>query len=107
MLCHEVFVYSWFASFLLGSTKLISAARYNISPKISPISLNLYPYAYPVVGVSHVASWSSGRHLASGLGGLTFKSWLCKVDTESLGKVLYMHFVTPLMCKTSTQLQAV
>ena len=77
MLCHEVFVYSWFASFFGGSQKLIPAGRYNISPKISLISPNLYPYAYPVAGVSHVASSSSGRHLASGLGGLTFESWLC------------------------------
>ena len=48
--------------------------------------------------------WSSGRHLASGSGGPRFESWLCQVDVESLGKTLYMHFLTPLMCKTSTRL---
>ena len=47
----------------------------------------------------YVASLSSGRHLAMGSGGLGFKSWLYQVDDESLGKVLHMHFLTPLMCK--------
>ena len=51
-----------------------------------------------------VASWSNGRHLDLGSGGSGFKSWLCQVDVESLGKALYMHFLTPLMCITSTQL---
>ena len=45
--------------------------------------------------INVVALWSSGRHLASGSGGPGF---------ESLGKALYMHFLTPLMCKTSTRL---
>ena len=48
--------------------------------------------------------WSGGRHLASGSGCPGFESWLCQVDFESLGKALYMHFLTPLMCKKSTQL---
>ena len=51
-----------------------------------------------------VALWSSGRHLALGSGGLGFEYWLCQVDVESLGKALYVHFPTPLMCKTSTRL---
>ena len=53
---------------------------------------------------SSVASWSSNRHLALGSGDPGFVSWLCHVDVESLGKALYMHFYTPLMCKTSTRL---
>ena len=28
-----------------------------------------------------------------------FESWLCQVEVESVGKALYMHFLTPLMCK--------
>ena len=51
-----------------------------------------------------VVLWSSGRHLASGSGGPGFESWLCQVDVESLGKALYMHFLTPLFCKKSTRL---
>ena len=51
-----------------------------------------------------VALWSSGRHLASGSEGLGFESWLCQVDVESLGKALYMHFLTSLMCKTNARL---
>ena len=54
-----------------------------------------------------LALWSSGRHLALGSGGPGFESWLCQVDVESLGKAIYMHFPTPLMCKTSTRLSAV
>ena len=57
-----------------------------------------------VVTVGFVALWSSGRQLASGSGGPGSKSVLCQVDDESLGKALYMHFLTPLMCKTSTRL---
>ena len=51
------------------------------------------------------ALWSSGRHLASGSEGFEswFESWLCQDDVEYLGKALYMHFLTPLMCKTSTR----
>ena len=37
--------------------------------------------------------------MALGSEGLGFKSWLCQVDVESLGKALYMHFLTPLMSK--------
>ena len=51
-----------------------------------------------------VALWASGRHLASGSEGLGFESWLCQIDVESLGKSLYMHFLTSLVCKTSTRL---
>ena len=51
-----------------------------------------------------VTLWSSGRHLALGSGGPGFESWLCQVNIESLGKALYMHFLTPLMCKKSTRL---
>ena len=43
---------------------------------------------------SRMALWSSGRHLASG-SVLSFESWLCKVNVESLGKALYMHFPHP------------
>ena len=57
-----------------------------------------------IVLVFCVASWSSGRHLALGSGGPGFESWLCQVDVESLGKALSIHFLTPLMCKTSTPL---
>ena len=32
---------------------------------------------------------------------------LCQVDVEPLWKAFYMHFLTPLMCKTSTRLEAV
>ena len=52
-----------------------------------------------VYTVHNVASWSSGRHLALGSGDPGFKSCLCQVDVESLGKALYMHFLTRLMCK--------
>ena len=31
------------------------------------------------------------------------RSWLCQVDAECLRKALYMHFLTLLMCKTSTR----
>ena len=46
-----------------------------------------------------LASWSSGSNLALGSGGPGFKSWLCQVQDESLGKALNMYFFTPLMCK--------
>ena len=58
----------------------------------------------PIGLVRCVALWSSGRHLASGSEDPGFESWLCQVDVESLGKALYMNFLTPLMCKTSTRL---
>ena len=45
-----------------------------------------------------VALWSSGRHLVSGSEGPGFKSWLCQVDVESLGKTLYMHLKRQLLC---------
>ena len=55
-------------------------------------------------GPVRVASWSCGRHLASGSEGPRFESWLWQVDFVSLGKALYMHILTPLMCKTITRL---
>ena len=42
----------------------------------------------------------------SGSGGPSFESRLCQVDVEFFGKALYMHFLTPHMCKTKPQLQA-
>ena len=62
--------------------------------------MSRFHYKEPLI----VALWSSVRHLASGSGGPGFESWLCQVDIESLGKALYMHFLTPLMCKKSTWL---
>ena len=47
---------------------------------------------------------SSGRHLASGSERPGFEYWLCQVDVASLGKALFMHFLTPLMCKKSAWL---
>ena len=35
-----------------------------------------------------------------------FESWLCQIYVESSEKSLYMHFLTPLMGKTSARLQA-
>ena len=51
-----------------------------------------------------VASWSRGKHLTLGSGGPGFESWMCQLDVESLGKALYMHFLTPFMCKMNTGL---
>ena len=65
------------------------------------ISLHLYLYIKMSLCM---ALWSNGRHLALGSGDPEFESWLCQVDVKSLGKALYMHFLTPLMCKTSIRL---
>ena len=77
-----------------------SSRHYSISHAISCLldSGDLIP------SIKVVALWSSGRHLASRSGNPGFESWLCQVDVESLGKALYMHFLTPLMCKKSTRL---
>ena len=40
------------------------------------------------------ASGSGGRHSGSGSRDLGFESWLCQIDFKSLGKALYMHFLT-------------
>ena len=63
------------------------------------ISVNFSLYRFCIV-----ALWSSGRQFVSESEGPGFESWLYQVDNESLGKALYMHFLTPLMYKTSTQL---
>ena len=49
-----------------------------------------------------VASRSSGRHPAPGSGDSGFKFWLYRIDVESLGKSLYVYFLTPLICRKST-----
>ena len=54
--------------------------------------------------VSPTALWSSDRHLALGSEGPGLDSWLCQVDVESLGKALYMHLLTSLICKMRTLL---
>ena len=68
--------------------------------KKSPRLVVFEKFAFSIIQTSLkvVASWSSGRHLVLGSGGPGFKSWLCQFDVESLGKALYMHFLTPLMC---------
>ena len=61
-------------------------------------TINSFAFNFPLAYLFNF----SGRHLALGSGGPGFESWLCQVDVESLGKALYMHFLTPLMCKKST-----
>ena len=78
---------------LKHNLELYYLQKHTHSPPFFPLSLG-----------SYVASWSSGRHLTLGSGGPGFESWLCQVDVESLGKALYMHFLTLLMCKTSNRL---
>ena len=46
-----------------------------------------------------ITSRYSSCHSALGSEDARFESWRCQVDIESLGKALYMHFLTHLILK--------
>ena len=90
----------------LGINKMPSSVKaiFHISRKIDVQA------SYQLANKSSTAIatlWYSSRHLASESECPGFESWLCQVDAESLAKALYKHFLTPLMCTSSTRLLAV
>ena len=66
-----------------------------------------YPFGAVNVGkhLKCIASKYNGRHLVLGSGDHGFKSWLLRMDVESLGKTIYMDVLISLLCRMSNQLQ--